>query len=299
MVIHWKLSEPQVHFISLAVHVAQTFSLVCSRVLQWRLGGQMDMEGKLDTTWQQLLWWRQDARLRSFQRWALKFNSIWHCIVSVRTSVVHGRCLELLNVLLSCNMHVKMLMRNEFFNVTVYGYLFSGSLSLYGCLYLHCGCKMAETSEEKRCLLIKFSSLWKENSASKLDIPCSWFCIMQWKRLLDFSKIMQRFITEIFLANWVCKNLWDRHIPKTLTYIYLLKCGRGASSLRKGKVLNIDIKVILEDFCIKVPLTHWQLIICLVLLRIVEEVISNCPLKRKVIEIRLVSLCHEHVERTT
>lgn len=85
---------------------------------------------------------------------------------------------------------------------------------------------------------------------------------------------MQRFITEIFLANWVCKNLWDRHIPKNLTYIYLLKCGRGASSLRKGKVLNMDIKVILEDFCIKVPLTHWQLIICLVLLRIVEEVIS-------------------------
>lgn len=115
VVIHWKLSEAHVHLIPLVIHVTQTFSLVCSRVLQWSLGGQMDMESKLDTTWQQLLWWRQDARLRSFQRWTVKLNSIWHCVVSVRTSALHSRCLELLNVLLSCKMHVRMLMRNEFF----------------------------------------------------------------------------------------------------------------------------------------------------------------------------------------
>lgn len=82
-----------------------------------------------------------------------------HC---VRTSAVPSKYLELIDVLLHCNMHVKMLMRKEvvFFNVTRYGYLCSDSLSLYGCLYLHCGCKMAyKTSEEKRCFLLKFSSL--------------------------------------------------------------------------------------------------------------------------------------------
>lgn len=125
------------HLIPLVIHTAQAFSLVCSRVLHWRLGGQMDMESKQDTTWQQLSWWRQDARLRSFQRWALKFNYIRHCTVGVRTSALHNKCLELLKALLSCNMHVKMLMRNEvFFNVTMCGCLFSGSLTLCGCIYL-------------------------------------------------------------------------------------------------------------------------------------------------------------------
>lgn len=114
-VIQSKVSEPQVHFFPLFIYVALAFPFVCSRVLQWRLGGQMDMESRLDTTWQRLLWWRQDARLRSFQRWALQLNYIWHCTVTVRTSALHSRCLELLSIFMDCNMHVKMLMRNEVF----------------------------------------------------------------------------------------------------------------------------------------------------------------------------------------
>lgn len=101
-----------------------------------------------------------------------------------------------------------------------------------------------------------FLAYKRKKSTSKLDIPCSWFCIMHWKPRLDFYNIMQRFITEIFLVQFV-KIYGIRHIPKNVTYIYLLKCGRYASSLRKGKVLNTTIKVIFEDFCIRVPLTHW------------------------------------------
>lgn len=109
----------------LFIHIALTLSLVCSRVLQWRLGGQMDMESKLDITWQQLSSWRQDTRLRNFQRWALQLDYSWHCTATVRTSALYSRYLELLNILLDCNMHVKMLMRNKrFFNVTMYVYLF-------------------------------------------------------------------------------------------------------------------------------------------------------------------------------
>lgn len=144
LVIQSKISEPLVYFLLLFIHVALIFSLVHSRVLQCRLGGQMDMESKLDTTWQQLSSWRQDTRLRNFQRWALQLDYSWHCTTSVRTSAVHGRYLELLNILLDCNMCVKKLMRNKWgFNVTMHAYVFYGSFSLYVCLFLPSDWKMA------------------------------------------------------------------------------------------------------------------------------------------------------------